>query len=93
MSYSLQYDLHMQNRYPKVVKSQRKPSMKLILSLICAAAAGYLIFASGAARYLIPGDPNVTSQAFADLVEEIGAGEPVREVFFEFCREIVTNGA
>ncbi len=42
--------------------------------------------------YLIPGDAAVTAMAAEEMVSQIAAGEPVREAFTDFCREIMDHG-
>lgn len=42
-------------------------------------------------RLLIPGDPEVTAQAFAQMVDGLRAGEDASECVTAFCREILEN--
>lgn len=41
---------------------------------------------------LLPGEPTVTEAAFSEMVIDIQSGEPVREAFTAFCRQIVDDG-
>ena len=93
MSYCIEYNPELNERYPVERKIGRSfPYAKLIW---CAAiiASTYLIATSGVFHYLIPGDPEVTSNAFTGLMSEIGDGEPVREAFVRFCKEIVFSAS
>ena len=46
----------------------------------------------GWGQYLIPGDAAVTAAAFEEMIAGIGAGEPLRQAFGDFCREILDHG-
>ena len=93
MSYCVEYNPELKNRYP----TSKKPSVKLpVKALLCCGAAiiaVYMIASSGVLQYLIPGDPEVTTEAFSDLLNEIGEGEPVREAFIDFCKEIIFSAS
>ena len=93
MSYCVEYNPELKKHYPSVTKSGKKPPIALILGVVITVAAAYALVSSGVLRYLIPGDPEVTTAAFSVLVERIGAGEPVREAFLGFCEEIIVNAS
>ena len=42
---------------------------------------------------ILPGDPEVTAAALEHMVASVSQGEPVGEVFFAFCREIIDGAA
>ena len=91
MSYRVDYDPEMKNRYPTYIKIKRKlPARPLLLS-IAVIAACYGVFRSGLLHYFIPGDPAVTTAAFSGMMDDIGAGESVRQAFLDFCKEIIVN--
>lgn len=93
MSYCVEYNPEMRKRYPFVKRIRNKNLVKVFLVSAAAIAAIYMIACSGVLRYFIPGDPEVTTAAFSLLLNEIGEGEPVREAFLSFCREIIVNAS
>ena len=92
MSYCVEYNPELRKRYPELKKPRMKLPVGALLCSVAAVAAVYMIVTSGVLRYLIPGDPDVTTAALETLVDEIGAGEPVREAFVDFCKEIILSG-
>lgn len=93
MSYRVDYNPEMKKRYPTLSKIRKQLPLKpLILSVVIIAGV-YGIFSSGVLRWFIPGEPAVTTAAFSEMVEDIGAGEPVREAFLTFCKEIIVNAS
>ena len=90
MSYRVDYNPEMKKRYPTFIKIRKKLPVRLLLSLV-AIAACYGVFCSGVLRLLIPGDLAVTTAAFSGMVDDIGAGESVRQAFLAFCKEIIVN--
>lgn len=93
MSYRVDYNPEMKNRYPSMIKIEKKLPVRPILLSIAAIAFCYGIFCSGVLRFLIPGDPAVTTAAFSEMVDDIGAGESVRQAFLSFCKEIIINAS
>ena len=92
MSYCVEYNPELKNRYPELKKPRMKLPVGALFCSVAVIAALYVIGTSGALRYLIPGDPDVTTAALETLVNEIGAGESVREAFVDFCKEIIFSG-
>ena len=91
MSYRVDYNPEMKNRYPSTFRVKKKLPMRLILISVAAMAVCGCILFSGVLRFLIPGDAAVTTAAFSGMVDDIGAGESVRQAFLTFCREIIIN--
>ena len=91
MSYRVDYNPEMKKRYPTFIKIRKKLPIRQLLLSVIAIAACYGIIRSGVLRLLIPGDPVVTTAAFTGMVEDIGAGESVRQAFLTFCKEIIVN--
>lgn len=73
----------------KLPKKNGKGRIIVVAALLGLALVGRHF---GWGQYLIPGDAAVTAAAAKDMVAGIAAGEPVREVFADFCREIIGNG-
>ncbi len=91
MSYHVEYNPELGKRYPSIPKQRRKPAAAIML-LLAVVIASYAFFQNGLIRYLIPGDPEVTTAAFSTLVERIGEGDSVRESLVGFCQEIILSG-
>ena len=91
MSYRVDYNPEVKDRYPSKVKIRRDLPIRQILLIAAAIAACFGIACSGVLRFLIPGDQAVTAAAFSGMVEDIGAGESVRQAFLDFCKEIILN--
>lgn len=91
MSYRVDYNPEMKNRYPALVKIKRKlPVWPLLLSVVIIIVY-YTVYHNRLLHHLIPGDAAVTTAAFSTMVDDIGAGESVRQAFLGFCKEIVVN--
>jgi len=43
------------------------------------------------ARFLLPGDPEITGQALDTMVEGLNSGQSLTEAITAFCQEIVAN--
>lgn len=89
MSYCVEYNPELKNRYPIYERQRIKLPIRALFWSIAVIAMMYMVASGGLLQYLIPGDPDVTTAAFSTLVDEIGEGEPVREAFVEFCKEII----
>ena len=91
MSYRVDYNPEMKNRYPSAFRIKKKLPMKpILISVAAIAVCGGILF-SGMLRFLIPGDAAVTTAAFSGMVDDIGAGESVRQAFLAFCKEIMIH--
>lgn len=91
MSYHVDYNPEMKYRYPIRIKIKKKFPIRSLLLSTATIAACYGIFRSGALRFLIPGNADVTSAAFSGMVEDIGGGESVRQALLTFCKEIIVH--
>lgn len=74
---------------PEKKKPGRKWKWWILAVVLAMALVGRYL---GWGQYLIPGDAAVTAAAAEDLVAGIAAGEQVRQVFADFCREIIDHG-
>ena len=88
MSYHITYNPDLRKKYPTAKKGKNKP-LKIALLLLAVFVAVYTFMQSGLARYLIPGDPEITTEAFSAMVKRVGEGESVGNAIVVFCREIV----
>ncbi len=93
MSYNIEYNPELGKLYPsKTSKSGNGMLVKLGI-LLLAAVVSYAALQTGLARYLIPGDPEVTSAAFSGMVTMVGEGVPVGEAILSFCEAVITNAS
>ena len=89
MSYCVDYNPEMKNRYPSLSGIRKRLPVTPILWSVVGIAVIYGIFRSDVWQYLIPGDPAVTTAAFSSMVDDIGEGESIRQAFLTFCKEII----
>ena len=91
MSYRVDYNPEMKKRYPSTVRIKKKIPIKPILIAVAVIIVCSTVIFSGMLRFLIPGDAAVTTAAFSGMVDDIGAGESVRQAFLTFCKEIMIH--
>ena len=89
MGYRINYD---------EIKIKHEKKQKKKLPLIFACTLGLIVgihLIGGAERIqtaLLPGDPDVTRSAIAELVADLGEGESFSDAFSVFCHKIVDAG-
>lgn len=89
MSYQIQYEPHKNRRYP-VCTGRKRHTTVFVLALTLLAVCMSIGLRTG---WLIPGDPEVTSNAFSDMVTMLREGEGMKEAVTAFCMEILEHGA
>ena len=89
MSYYVEYNPELKNRYP--VKKNRRPKQTalLVVVILLVITLSYSVFGGKLLKILIPGDPQITAAAFSGFVEQVGSGKPIREAVFCFFQEII----
>ena len=90
MSYNITYNPELKKKYPAVRTNRNKP-LYMALILLVGFVAVYVFSRSGIMRYFIPGNPEITAEAFSVMVERVGQGETVGNAVVDFCREIIHN--
>lgn len=90
MSYHITYNPDLDQKYPFVRKSRCKLLTIAIVLLVCFVAV-YVLAQSDIMYYLIPGDPQITVEAFFAMVERVGQGETVGNAVVGFCKEIISG--
>ena len=90
MSYHITYNPDLRKKYSTSKKNKTKP-LKIALLLLVGFVAVYIFTQSGFARYLIPGDPEITTEAFSEMVKHVRQGESVGNAIVVFCREIIQS--
>ena len=91
MSYYIEYNPEMKEKYPKTRRVIELPIKKLLF-IFAVLITSYAFMQCRLYRYFIPGNPDVTMSAFSNMVENVGDGEPVKDAVFAFCKEIIKNG-
>lgn len=92
MSYSIAYDPQENERYPQHIKSPRKLPVKWLLSALFLVIAGYILLKGNVFHYILPGDPEVTADAFSQMVEQVKTGDSVYDALTCFVQQIVLQG-
>ncbi len=90
MSYHITYNPDLSKRYPTEKKDRNKP-LKSAMLLLAIFVAVYVFTQSGVLRYLIPGDPEITAEAFSTMVKRVGDGETVGNAVVDFCKQIINS--
>ncbi len=91
MSYNVTYNPELNRKYPTERRSKNKPLYIALILLGCFVAV-YVLSQCGITHYLIPGDPEITTEAFSEMVARVSEGETVRNAVTEFCRKIINSG-
>lgn len=84
-------------QYGKVTKKEREAVMRVSkrTAILKRTAVGCLVIAMvllgkfGFLDFIIPGDREVTKQAFQTMLEEVQEGQSVKTAFTAFCGEIL----
>lgn len=91
MGYTIQYSPEASERYPISVRSKKwKYFLTVCLTVLLLFLA--VRYRAELLRLLLPGDPDVTADAFAKLVTEIRAGN-AGDAVAAFCWEILDHAA
>ena len=90
MSYNITYNPDLKRRYPARRKGRCNP-INIVVILLVGSVAMYGLMRSGIMRYFIPGDPEITVEAFSTMVARVGQGESVGNAVVDFCKEIINN--
>ena len=90
MSYRIQYNPELNRKYSKQKNSTHIPSRHIIILVVMFISA-YIFAHNGWFKYLLPGDPDVTSSALETLVERVEDGNPVKDAVYCFCEDIITG--
>ena len=72
------------------LQKEKKLSLKWI-AVVCVMIAITILGKTGCLDFLIPGDKEVTRQAFSSMVENVREGENVKTAITAFCMEILNN--
>ena len=87
MGYVIQYEPEKNKKYPISVCRKRLPVGVIVTMLIL------MIVGIGIRmKWLVPGDPQVTADAFSAMVDDIADGEPIDESVAAFCGRVLSCG-
>ncbi|MBR4016518.1 MAG: hypothetical protein IKK11_01755 [Oscillospiraceae bacterium] len=90
MGYTVEYNPELTKRYPKPKVTGHKIPVILIVSIILVIGI-YLLTRDAIIELLVPGDTQVTTAAFSEMMGQIAAGESFKDAFFAFCEDIISN--
>lgn len=90
MGYHITYNPDLNKKYPFNTKSRGKLLTITGVLLLCFVAI-YVLAQSDVMHYFIPGDPEITAEAFSLMVERVSQGETVGNAVVGFCREIISS--
>lgn len=94
MGYRIEYGQPSDKKYPMPSRCSRLPWM-VCGALLLFSLLTNLYWPEGREalrNLLIPGDPDVTTEAFAVMIEEVRTGEDFGDAVTSFCREILNDG-
>ena len=91
MGYTIRYSPETSKRYPISVRSKTWKYF-FVLGIVGLILFFALKYRSEMIRFLIPGDPDVTADAFYDLMTNIREGN-AGDAVTAFCREILDHAA
>jgi hypothetical protein len=91
MAYHIQYGKPGKiERFERLQKSSRyKIAKYVIIGMAILSLA--LLRRAGKLDFLIPGDKQITRDAFQTMVEDVKSGENIKSVVTAFCEEILTS--
>lgn len=90
MSYNITYNPELKRKYPIERKNNNNP-LKIVVITLVGFIAVYGLTKAGIMHYLIPGDPEITVDAFSTMVNRVSQGEAVGNAIAAFCREIICS--
>ena len=87
MAYKIQYTPQDERRYPPF-KQRSQKNKRWVWPLLILALAALWITGNGLPDFLIPGDPDITRAAAAEMVSLVKEGVAVQDAVVVFCQEI-----
>ena len=90
MGYHITYNPDLNKKYPFNKKSRDK-LLTIAAALLLCFIAVYVLAQSDIMYYLIPGDPEITAEAFSVMIKRVSQGETVGNAVVSFCKEIISS--
>ena len=91
MAYIIEYEPWLNKKYTKTKKHKCRIKHWKIITVILAVLVAMFPARQDINDFLIPGNVDVTTQAFTQMLDQIGAGEPIGECVTIFCMEILDH--
>ncbi len=92
MSYYIEYTPEQAKRYPSRRRKNTNVSWRIIAGISLSALLIYGLSIQKIRNFLIPGDPDTTIRATAELFENVQEGVRWTDAFAAFCETVVTDG-
>lgn len=91
MAYTVRYTRpgSMEREKIPAPKGRRKILIAVLLAVLMLFGTGKILSDAKVQEFLIPGDPEVTRQAFAEMTQSVRTGQPVDVAIVAFCRQII----
>lgn len=87
MGYMIQYEPEKNKKYPMRKNADRNVSASVLVALILVVCLGIGLRTG----LLLPGDPQVTANAFSQLVTNLTEGESIHDAMSAFCVEVLEH--
>ena len=91
MGYRIQYQPELNNKY--LIKSKRKTDKQILLYISILSCLAILLTVPVCRHwlweFLIPGDAQLTSAAFSEMLNLLKSGEDLSDAVTAFCKEIL----
>ena len=93
MGYNIQYGNTIIKTVQETPFLRNKVKFAFVLLLLISTIFTYTVYAykDVLLEYLLPGDAAVTASALHSLVEDVRAGEPLKDSISAFCMEILDH--
>ena len=92
MSYRIEYHPDTNHKFPTNTGKGRWNVWRIIVILAVILILGITAVKNEQVSAIIfPGDPELTRSALNGMLDDIRAGEPVKDAFSTFCLEIIEN--
>ena len=92
VSYMIEYEPHKKSLYPCRKRIKRNNSVKIIFCMTLLLIGVFVCRSESVREWLIPGDAQVTSEAFTTMITELREGETMGDAVAAFCVQVI-NGA
>lgn len=91
MAYQIKYKTVGSKKYAKYKPSIQKPGKRFWILLTATVLLLVALAGEPIKRFLLPGDPEITEKALSNMVEDLRAGEPIKDAITAFCQDILRN--
>lgn len=91
MAYQIQYGKPSKKERLACIQNPKKLKIGLYITVFLILLSIGLLGRLGKLDFLIPGDKQITKEAFHAMVEEVREGESVKEAITAFCEEILAG--